>query len=199
MDKKKLLNLLITTADEAAQIDAARRLKKYTRDQGVLNLLCTTAVEAISDKLRDALIKTLKFNPEEANRWFKKCAMNSPGPAQRRRALIALSLMECQTAKEAVIQGLHDPNRSVRVGAALNAGLYYDKDVLKALENYFEKRPLDFTLESIIGAIKKVRFKKKGINRFTYDALENNGNLTENALQNRLDQKPSVTVVAESH
>ena len=199
MDKKKLLKILITAADEDAQIDAARLLKKYTRDHDVLNLLCATVVEAISDKLRDALIKTLKLNPEETNRWFKNCAMNSPGPAQRRRALIALSLMECKTANEAVIQGLNDPNRSVRVGAALNAGLYYDKDVIKALENYFEKRPLDFTLESFVGAIKKVRSKKKGIKRFAHDALENNGNLTENALQNRLGEKPSVTVVAESH
>ena len=143
MGKQSLLNLLINTSDENSQIDAAHQLRNYVHNPGVLNLLCTTAVDAISEKLRDALIKTLKLSPEKANRWFKSCAINSPNPAQRRRALIALSLMDCQTAKEAVIQGLQDPNRSVRIGAALNAGLYYDKEVMKALENYFEKKPLD--------------------------------------------------------
>lgn len=199
MEKKKLLNLLINTSEEESQINAAHRLSKYMRDRGVLNLLCTTVVEAISEKLRDALIETLKLNPEEANRWFKNCAINSPNPAKRRRALIALSLMECQTAKEAVIQGLQDPHRSVRIGAALNAGLYYDKDVIKALENYFEKKPLDFTLDSFAEAVKKAWHKKRRIDRLAYSTLRNNRNLPENALPNEAGEKPSITVVTESN
>lgn len=198
MEKKALLNLLLNNSDENSQIDAARRLNEYICDRGVLNFLCRAAVEAISGKLRDALIKTLKLNTEEANRWFKNCAVNSPYPAKRRRALIALSLMDCQTAKEAVIQGLQDPNRSVRVGAALNARLYYDKDVLKALENYFEKNPLDFTWESFSVAVKKLRYKKRKIDRFANGTLGYGGNLPENALQNRSGEEPSVAMVTES-
>ena len=199
MEKKNLLHLLINTSDEDAQINAARCLHKYAFDRGVLNILCTVAVEAISGKLRDALIKTLKLNPEEANRWFKNCAMNSPEPVQRRRALISLSLMECHTAKEAVIQGLQDPHRSVRIGAALNAGLYNDKDVTKALENYFEKKPLDLALESFAEAVKKVWHKRRRVDRFANGTLGNDRNLPENDIQNKSGEKPSITVVAESH
>jgi len=198
MEKQSLLNLLVNTSDEDSQIYAARRLHKYCHDRGVLNLLCTATVDAINEKLRDALIKTLKLSPEKANGWFKNCAMNSLNPAQRRRALIVLSLMECQTAKEAVIQGLQDSNRSVRIGAALNAGLYYDKDVIKALENYFERNPLDFTWELFVGAVKKVRSKKRKINRFANDILSNDRNFPENYLQNSSGKKPSVGMVAES-
>ncbi len=198
IEKEKLLNLLINPLDEDSQVDAVRQLNKYTKDRGVLNLLCTAAVEEISGKLRDALIQSLKLNEEEANRWFKKCAINSPYPAERRRALIALSLMDCQTAKEAVIQGLQDPHRSVRVVAALNAGLYYDKDVLKALENYFEKKPFDFTWESFAGAVKKAWYKKRKSDRFANDILRDDRNLPEIDLQNRSGEKPSVAMVAET-
>ncbi|MGD8290145.1 MAG: HEAT repeat domain-containing protein [Desulfobacterales bacterium] len=201
MEKQSLLNLFINPSSEDSQIDAARRLDKYICDKGVLHILCTIAVEAVSDKLREAVIKTLKLRAEEANRWFKNCAVHSPIPAERRRALIALSLMECQTAQDAIIGGLQDSHRSVRVGAALNAGLYYDKEVLKALENYFEKNPLDFALESFVATIKKARIKEKGIGSFAYGTQKDNGNLTEDALltPNRLGEKPSVTVVCKSH
>ena len=57
--------------------------------------------------------------------------------------MINLSLVECPNAKEAVIQGLKDPHRSVRIAAAFNAGLYCDSDVVNALELFFERhRPL---------------------------------------------------------
>ena len=69
IEKEKLLNLLINPLDEDSQVDAVRQLNKYTKDRGVLNLLCTAAVEEISGKLRDALIQSLKLNEEEANRW----------------------------------------------------------------------------------------------------------------------------------
>jgi len=197
IEKKALLNLLINTSDEDSQIDATRRLTTYIRDRGVLYFLCTTAVEVISKKLRDALIKTLKLSSEEVNRWFENCAINSPNPAQRRRALIVLSLMECKTAKKAVIQGLQDSNRSVRIGAALNAGLYFDKEVINALENYFEKIPFDFTWESVAGTAKNGRYKKRKIDRFSNSILSNDRNLPENDLQNRPGERLSVAIIAE--
>ena len=171
MEKRELLDLLINSSDDKSRIDAARLLSNFVHDRGVLSLLCSAAVEAISDQLRDALIKTLELKQEEANRWFTDCAIHSPIPAQRSRALIALSLTECQTAKEAIIRGLRDPNRSVRIGAALNAGLYHDKDVLKALENYFEKKPLDFVWQSFADTMKKVRTKRKKLDKSTNDTM----------------------------
>lgn len=54
-------------------------------------------------------------------------------------ALINLSLMECRNAKKAVMQGLNDPHRSIRIAAAFNTGLYCDSDVVNSLELFFER------------------------------------------------------------
>jgi hypothetical protein len=58
-------------------------------------------------------------------------------------------LLGSKTAKNAVISGLHDPDASVRRAAAMSTGLYDDKDVLDALERYFERHRFGLTLSFI--------------------------------------------------
>jgi hypothetical protein len=104
----------------------------------VLDLLCKNAVETRHYDIREALINLLKNNSEAANLRFIDYVLHSPDSGHRRWALVNLSLMECRTAKDAVLKGLRDPDIEVRMAAALNAGLYDDKEVLKALEHFFE-------------------------------------------------------------
>jgi hypothetical protein len=98
----------------------------------------------------------LQSNIVEATEWFKDCALNLPKSSHRRWALINLSLMECQTAKKAVLKGLTDRCRKVRIAAAFNAGLYCDDDVTKALEDYFKTKKFDFAQEIITNEIKRL-------------------------------------------
>ena len=117
---------------------AAYWIRQVETDGKVLDLLCKNAVETRHYDIREALINLLKNNSEEANLRFVDYALHSSDSGHRRWALVNLGLMECRTAKEAVLKGLQDPDVEVRMAAALNAGLYSDKDVLKALEHFFE-------------------------------------------------------------
>ncbi len=111
--------------------------KKVTIDSRVLDSLCKNAVETKDYEFRETLLDILKNNAEEAHKRFIDYAVHSPDPIQRRWALVNLSLMECRTAKEAVLNGLWDPDQEVRMAAAMNAGLYDDREVLAALEHFF--------------------------------------------------------------
>ncbi|MDX1708552.1 MAG: HEAT repeat domain-containing protein [Desulfobacterales bacterium] len=111
--------------------------QQVTMDSSVLDSLCKNAVETKDPEFREALLDILKCNAEEAHKRFIDYAIHSPDPIQRRWALVNLSLMECKTAKEAVLSGLMDPNGEVRIAAAMNAGLYDDPKVLAALEHFF--------------------------------------------------------------
>ncbi len=108
-----------------------------TMGSSVLDALCQNAVETKDYEFREALLDILKNNAEEVHKRFIDYAVHSPDPIQRRWALVNLSLMECGTAREAVLSGLRDPNTEVRIAAAMNAGLYDDREVLAALEHFF--------------------------------------------------------------
>jgi anti-anti-sigma factor len=166
MDKGLLINLVNTVSEDHLKIDAIRRLGTYINDSRVLDVLCREAVETDRRHVRDASIRTLKGNSEEANRRFSRIAICAKNPTHRRWALITLSLMECCYAKEAVMQGLRDTHRSVRFAAAFNAGLYYDSDVVNALELFFERNRFLLVLDGLCQAgkpllplIKKVKEK----------------------------------------
>ena len=154
MDKRSLINLVNTVSEDHLKINAIRQSGPYIRDAKVLDALCREAIETDSHRFREALIKTLKGNPDEANRRFSQIAMCAKNPAHRRWALINLSLMECRDAKEAVTQGLRDTHRSVRIAAAFNTGLYDDRDVVNAFEIFFERNRFSLALDGVRQAAK---------------------------------------------
>ena len=154
MNKHSLMNLVNTVSEDNLKIDAVHWLGPYIDDAEVLDVLCREAIETDGHLVREALIKTLKGNQDEANQRFSRISIFAKDPTHRRWGLINLSLMECRNAKEAVMQGLRDPHRSVRIAAAFNTGLYCDRDVVNALELFFERnRPL-FVFDGVCQAVK---------------------------------------------
>ena len=149
MDRRELLNLLNEVSEDQLKINAIRHSSPHINDAKVLDVLCREALETDSHHVRNALIQTLKGNPEEANRRFSQIALCAKDPTHRRWALINLSLMECRDAKEAVMQGLRDPRRSVRIAAAFNTGLYDDRDVVNAFEMFFERNRFMLVLDGL--------------------------------------------------
>ena len=145
MDLQQSLNQLMGLTDNHTKMETARRLKAYTDDSQVMNVLCTTAVYTDHHGLRETLLDVLKANSAGAYMRFSDYALWSKDPVARRHALVNLSLMGCQVAKDAVISGLYDPDASVRKAAALSAGLYDDQGVYMALEHYFEKHRFELT------------------------------------------------------
>ena len=138
MDKRSLINLVNTVSEDHLKINAIRPSGPHIKDAKVLDAFCREAIETDNHRFREALIQILKGNPDEANRRFSQIALCAKDPKHRRWALINLSLMECRDAKEAVMQGLRDTHRSVRIAAAFNTGLYDDSDVVNAFEMFFE-------------------------------------------------------------
>ena len=131
----ELVDLLHNASLEEDQFDALNRLKASLFDPMVVDVLCATAVGNIDHRLRESLIQVLKNNPVPAYQYFIQNAIHSPDMNNRRWSLVNLALMECCKAKEAVLIGLQDHMRPVRLAAALNAGLYDDDAILKALDD----------------------------------------------------------------
>ena len=149
MDKGLLIDLVDTASEDYFKINVIRQLEPYINDAKVLDAMCLEAIQTDSHRVREALIKILKGKPVEANRRFSQIAICANYPAYRRRALTNLSLMECRDAKEAVMHGLSDMHRSVRIAAALNTGLYNDRDVVNALELFFERNRFWLVLDGL--------------------------------------------------
>ena len=154
MDKRSLINLVNTVSEDHLKINAIRQSGPYIKDPKVLDRLCREAIETNNHRFREALIKTLKGSPDEANRRFSQIALCAKDPAHRRWALINLSLMACRDAKEAVMQGLRDSHRSVRIAAAFNVGLYDDSDMVNAFEIFFERNRFSLVLDGLRQATK---------------------------------------------
>ena len=154
MDKQSLIDRINEHSEERSKIDVIGKLTPFVDEVDVLAALCREAVETDSHHVRETVIKALKGNPEAANRRFCWMARCSENPIHRRWALICLSLMECRNAKAAILQGLNDSHRSVRVAAVFHVGLYSDPDLLNAFELFFERdRPL-FVMEGVCEAVK---------------------------------------------
>jgi hypothetical protein len=62
--------------------------------------------------------------------------------------------MECRDAREAVMQGLRDTHRSVRIAAAFNTGLYDDSDMVNAFEIFFERNRFSLVVDGLRQASK---------------------------------------------
>jgi len=137
MNQQQLKGCMKKASNRTDQMAIKDQKQQVAMDSSVLDSLCKNAVETKDYEFREALIAILKNNVEEACKRFSDYTIQSPDPIQRRWALVNLSLMECRTAKEAVLHGLRDPVRKVRIAAALNAGLYDDQEVLTALEHFF--------------------------------------------------------------
>ena len=105
MDKRSLINLVNTVSEDHLKINAIRHSGPHIKDAKVLDALCREAIETDSHRFREALIKTLKGNPDEANRRFSQVALCAKDPTHRRWALINLSLMECCEAKKPSCKG----------------------------------------------------------------------------------------------
>ena len=154
MNKRSLMNLVNTVSKDHLKINRISKSDPYIKDPKVLDRLCRKAIETDNHRFREALIKTLKGNPDEANRRFSQVALCAKDPAHRRWALINLSLMECRDAREAVMQGLRDAHRSVRIAAAFNTGLYEDSDMVNAFEIFFERNRFSLVLDGLRQASK---------------------------------------------
>jgi hypothetical protein len=154
MNKRSLMNLVNTASKDHLKINRIRQSDPYIKDPKFLDRLCREAIETDNHRFREALIKTLKGNPEEANRRFSQVALCAKDPAHRRWALINLSLMECRNAREAVMQGLRDTHRSVRIAAAFNTGLYDDSDMVNAFEIFFERNRFSLVADGLRQASK---------------------------------------------
>lgn len=153
------LNLMTGQSTNLQKIGAAHCLEPFTHDSQVMDALCEAAVSTTSHRVRDVLIDVMKTNPTGACIRFSHDALWSKNPAVRKWALVNMSLLGCHEAKHAVINGLHDPDASVRKAAALNAGLYADKEVQNALERYFETHRFDLTLAFIADGFNAIRNK----------------------------------------
>jgi len=174
MDKRSLINLVNTVSEDHLKINAIRPSSPHIKDAKVLDALCREAIETDNHRFREALIQILKGNPDEANRRFSQIALCAKDPTHRRWALINLSLMECRDAKEAVMQGLRDTHRSVRIAAAFNTGLYNDSDVVNAFEMFFECNRFSLALDGLRQAAKPLlplinKVKKISSEYYHYD------------------------------
>lgn len=137
MNKEKLINQLRHALQERDKLEAVYCLEPFMDDPMVLESLCATAIENIDHRLREALIGKLKKVSEMANQYFMKCAVDSPNTVQRCWSLVNLSLLGCRSAKEAVLTGLKDSAKSVRIAAAFNVGLYDDEELQEMLDKFF--------------------------------------------------------------
>ena len=174
MNKQSLMVLLNTVSEDNSTIDTILQLGPYIDDEKVVDVLFRKAIETDDYLVREALIKTLKGNPYEANRRFTRIAICAKDPIYRRWAFINLSLMGCSNAKDAVMQGLRDPQRSVRIAAALNIGLYCESDVVNELELFFERNRHFLVFDSFCRAVKSlwsliIKFKRHYRDNFHCD------------------------------
>ena len=174
MDQQLLIDQVLGLSSDHQTIQAARVLASCTDDSQVVDALCKAAVCTTRHEVREALLEVLKVNPADACKRFADVALWSPTPSCRKWALINLSLMGCNTAKNAVISGLHDPDASVRRAAAMSTGLYDDKDVLDEQERYFERHRFGLTLSFIGEGIATLKNKADRLDDDTYagDAVD---------------------------
>ena len=159
MDLQQRLNQLMGPTDNRTKMKIARRLRAFTGDSQVMDVLCTTAVYTDHHELRDVLLDVLKADPAGACVRFSDYARWAQDPVARAHALMNLGLMGCRGAKDAVINGLYDPDAAVRKAAAMSAGLYDDRSVLLALEHYFESSRFDLTLSFFADGLRLLRRK----------------------------------------
>lgn len=141
MNNTIYLQQLEAPADETSQITAVKHLQTAVGDDRVFGALCTAALQSPHAKVREHIIAALQPRAAEANRWFVMEARETRDPAQRRLALVSLSLMGCRSAmaREAAIKGLNDPDQRIQYAAALNIGFFDDPQFLIEAARFLER------------------------------------------------------------
>lgn len=146
MNKLRLVHTLRSDCSHANKLSAARQLQAHLCDIDVIRALCFESIKTDSHKLRACIIGILKNRSHIANKCFAYIATHGRRTAVRKWALVNLSLMECNDAKEAVIKGLKDTSKAVQGAAALNIGLYHDPEFQKEVERFFKKNRLEYVI-----------------------------------------------------
>jgi len=149
MNMDQVIRTLINDNSEEHQIKAVDLLQPHLNDELVLSALCCACLKTISPRLREHIIASLMPMAEAANLLFKRAAMLSPNALTRQWAFLNLSLMECRTAMNIVMDGLNDRNRQVQKSAALNIGLYQDQQFIASVERYFEINSFGMIAEGV--------------------------------------------------
>ncbi len=162
---------------EVSRYQAVDQLRWHLDDSTVLMAMCSAALKEVSTPLRKYIVRALRPAGHTANPLFEKAAVQCTSATIRKRAFESLSLMDCRTARSAVIQGLNDPDRDVRMAAALNIDLYNDLVFASAVEGFFEKNRFSLLKKSIdeffAGLLEKAEIKKRSIYSVGRPRLQN--------------------------
>jgi hypothetical protein len=137
MSTKYWIRQLRSSPHLTERLRAVRHLQACQDQSTVHTALCLTAVETPHASLRSALMAVLKENVR-AEAYFLGVAKGE-GPAYMRKwALLNLSTMGCQRAREVVLKSLGDPNAGVCRAAASHVTLYTDEEARQAFIYYFQ-------------------------------------------------------------
>lgn len=161
MGKQNLIDALKRNRNDDQKLLAARKLKAFLNDVDVVRALCFESLQTDSHALRSAIIDILRREKDRVNPYFAHMAVNAKCVNMRKWALVNLSLMECKSAKTAVISGLNDSSGTVQHAAALNIGLYHDTEFLMEVKHFFERHRFGrggfkYTLKKPIGRTRPV-------------------------------------------
>lgn len=139
MEKQTLIDSLRQGRSDTQKLTVVWKLKDYLSDVDVIRALCLESIQTDSHQLRVAIIDALKSKKDFVNPYFAHMAVNARYATMRKWALVNLSLMECKSAKMAVVNGLRDACGTVQHAAALNIGLYHDTEFLIEVKRFFER------------------------------------------------------------
>lgn len=137
MSTKYWIRLLRSSPHLTERLRAVSYLEACQDQPAVHTALCLTAVETPHTSLRSALMAVLKEDVR-AEAFFLGVAKGE-GPAYMRKwALLNLSTMGCQRAREVVLKSLGDPDSGVCRAAASHVTLYTDEEARQAFIHYFQ-------------------------------------------------------------
>ena len=139
MEKQTLIDSLRHDRSDAQKLSVVGKLIDYLNDVDVVRALCFESIQTDSHELRVAIIDALRSKEDIVNPYFAQMAVNAKYATIRKWALVNLSLMECKSAKWAVVNGLRDASGTVQHAAALNIGLYHDAEFLMEVKKFFER------------------------------------------------------------
>lgn len=139
MRKQALIDALSRDRKDVQKLSVVRKLRDFLNDDDVVWALCFESIQTDLHQLRAAIIETLRSKEDMANAYFAHMAVNAKCATMRKWALVNLSLMNCRSAKSAVINGLNDSSGKVQHAAALNIGLYRDTEFLMEVKYFFER------------------------------------------------------------
>ena len=142
MEKQILIDSLMHEPSDGQKLLVVRKLIAFLNDDDVVWMLCFKSIQTDSHELREAIIDVLRSKEDMVNPYFAHMAVNAKCATMRKWALVNLSMMECKSAKQAVVCGLRDASSAVQHAAALSIGLYHDTEFFMELKQFFERNSL---------------------------------------------------------